>query len=220
MTRLRFPKSIAIVALAATLAACDNPATGKTAATVGEAKPETPPAAGAEPVAGSEKLVIAPENSKVEWIGSKVTGKHDGGFKAFSGTVTLVDGKPEKSRVEIDIDATSIWSDTDRLTTHLRSADFFEVEKFPKARFVSTAVKAGGKDGASHTIVGNLELHGVKKSIEFPATVSVTAGQVEVRSEFYINRKDFDINYAGKANDLIRDEVVIKLDLKLPRKQA
>ena len=71
--------------------------------------------------------------------------------------------------------------------------------------------------GATHTVTGNLELHGVKKSITFPATIQVTLDNAAVDAEFAIDRKDFGIVYAGKADDLIRDGVVIKLNLKVPR---
>ncbi len=63
----------------------------------------------------------------------------------------------------------------------------------------------------------NFELHGVKKSITFPATIQVAPDSVSVTAEFAINRKDFGLVYAGKADDLIRDGVVIKLTIKVPR---
>jgi polyisoprenoid-binding protein YceI len=63
-------------------------------------------------------------------------------------------------------------------------------------------------------VTGNLDLHGVTKSISFPADIQVSNDEVTVKAEFAINRRDFGINYRGQANDLIRDNVVIKLDLK------
>jgi len=167
---------------------------------------------------GGDKLAFSNEGSKIEFAGSKVTGKHDGGFNKFNGAVYLVNNKPEESRVEVDIDATSVFTDADGLTEHLKTADFFDVAKFPKASFVSTEIKAGGDKGATHTITGNLEIKGVKRSVTFPATIKVEANAVTVQSEFAINRRDFGINYAGKANDLIRDDVVMKLNINAPRK--
>lgn len=167
---------------------------------------------------GGDKLSFSNEGSKVDFIGSKVTGKHDGGFRKFSGTIYLLNNKPEESRVEVDIDATSVYTDADGLTEHLKTADFFDVAKFPKASFVSTEIKPGGDKGATHTITGNLEIKGVKKSVTFPATIKVEPNAVTVQSEFAINRRDFNINYAGKANDLIRDDVVMKLNINASRK--
>ena len=72
----------------------------------------------------------------------------------------------------------SIWTDTEKLTGHLKSADFFDVAKFPKSTFESTEIKAGSSDAkakdATHTVTGNLTLHGVTRSIQFPAKIAVT----------------------------------------------
>ena len=101
----------------------------------------------------------------------------------------------------------------------MKTADFFDVAKFPKATFVSTKIEPNTAAGATHNVTGNFDLHGVKKSITFPATIQSTPEVVSVNAEFAINRKDFGILYPGKADDLIRDGVVIKLTLKVPRKK-
>jgi polyisoprenoid-binding protein YceI len=100
------------------------------------------------------------------------------------------------------------------LTAHLKTADFFDVAKYPQATFESTEIKAGGDKGASHTVTGNLNLHGVTKSITFPATITVSPTQITVESNFSINRKDFGINYAGASDNLIRDDVVLTLHVR------
>ena len=190
-----------------------NPADDKTKATVGNAAPE---ASVAKPGA-TETLVISPENSKVEFVASKVTRSHNGSFKQFSGKIELAPNSTPDSKVSVDIDTASIVADEDQLTAHLKTPDFFDVAKFPKATFVSTKIEPGNTPGATHTVTGNLEMHGVKKSITFPATIQVAPDSVTVNAEFAINRKDFGIVYAGKADDLIRDEVVMKLSIKAPR---
>jgi len=68
-------------------------------------------------------------------------------------------------------------------------------------------------------VTGDFNLHGQTKSITFPAKITVTDAEVSVDSEFSINRKDFGIVYAGKADDLIRDDVVIRLKLNSARKK-
>jgi hypothetical protein len=68
------------------------------------------------------------------------------------------------------------------------------------------------KEGS--TVTGDLTLHGVTKSISFPAKIEATDGAVDVTAEFAINRFDFEIKYPGRANDLIRKEVVLKLKVK------
>ena len=66
-------------------------------------------------------------------------------------------------------------------------------------------------------MTGNLELHGVKKAITFPATITVTADSVSMESEFAFDRADFGITYPGPADNLIRDEVVLKLSVHAAR---
>jgi polyisoprenoid-binding protein YceI len=189
------------------MVSCSNPAADKPKATTGEAAPVS-----SSPVAG-EKYAIKSDTSKIEFVASKVTGSHNGSFGKFSGNIDFA-GQPEKSKVSITIDMTSVTTDTPKLTEHLKTADFFDVAKFPQATFQSTEIKPGGEKGATHTVTGNLQLHGVTKSITFPATIVVNAGTVTVESNFAINRKDFGINYAGAADDLIRDDVVLKLNVK------
>jgi polyisoprenoid-binding protein YceI len=205
--------SVVLIILAALTYGCADPAANKTKATVTNAQPESTPA---KP-AGAEKLVISPENSKVEFVAAKVTRSHNGSFKQFTGAIDLAPKSVEGSVVTIDIDAGSVITDEDALTAHLKTPDFFDVAKFPKATFVSTKIEPGIKASTTHEVTGNFDLHGVKKSITFPATIHVTPESVTVDAEFSIDRKDFGIVFAGKADDLIRDRVVIKLTLKVPR---
>ncbi|AKV03394.1 Rhodanese-like domain protein [Labilithrix luteola] len=202
----------ALAALSIVATGCDDPAKGKAKATTTEAV-----GSAAAPVTAASATTadykFDNNGSKITWTGSKVTGKHDGGFGDFKGTVHLVDGAPEKSSVKVEIDAASINSDQEKLTGHLKSPDFFDVAKFTKVDFTSTEVKKGGEKGATHTITGNLSLHGVTKAITFPATIKVEGDQVSVESEFAVNRKDFGINYPGKQDDLIRDDVLVKLSV-------
>jgi polyisoprenoid-binding protein YceI len=192
---------------------CANPAANKPKASVANAAPES----GAAMPANAEKLVISPENSKVEFVAAKVTRSHNGSFKQFNGTIDLVDNKAESSRVLIDIQTNSVLTDEPDLTKHLQTPDFFDVAKYPKATFVSTKIESNPAGGATHSVTGNFELHGVKKSISFPATIQIAPDNASVNAEFAINRKDFGIVFQNKADDLIRDGVVIKLTLKVPR---
>ncbi len=213
-----------VLSLSIFLTACEDPAANKPKATTTNASNATSTtnaansSTAAAPAGQTETLAINPENSKVEFVGSKVTGRHDGGFKKFAGTIALVNGKPEDSTVSIDIDTASVFTDQEGLTKHLQTGDFFDAAKYPKATFKATKVVPDPTKGAGNYLVtGDLELRGVKKSVTFPAAITVKDGEVAVTADFSINRKDFNILYAGKADDLIRDDVVIKLDLKAPR---
>lgn len=209
---MKITSVIGISTLALMLAACDSdPAKGKEKASVSE-----PVAAAATPGA-AVKYAFSNADSKIDFVGAKVTKKHDGSFQTFTGSVNLVDNNPEKSSVSTEIDVTSIKTDEEKLTGHLKTPDLLDVAKFPKATFSSTSIKAGGEKGATHTITGNLQLHGVTKSISFPATIKTAADSVDVDAEFAINRKDFGIVYPGMPDDLIKDDVLLKLHVRAKR---
>ena len=189
-------------------ASCDDPTKGQA-----KASAAAPVTSGAANVSAGTAFAVTPQNSKIEWTGSKVTGSHDGSFSSFSGSITLVGGAIDKSRVAVDIDTPSLMTAPDNLIKHLKSPDFFGVEQFPKASFASTSIKAGGDKGAGFQVSGNLTLHGVTKSISFPANITVAGDVVNADATFSINRKDFNLNYPGKVDDIIRDDVLIKLTL-------
>ena len=198
------------VAASVLLAGCSNPADGVPEA---EVKPATATAAESTAAvpANAQAYSFDSETASIDFVGSKVTGSHNGGFKKFVGEFQVVDGKLAKSGHKLVIDTTSLWSDNDRLTGHLKSPDFFGVDTYPTATFTATAVEQAGSEAK---VTGRLSLHGVTKEITFPAQVKVTDQAVEVTAEFVLNRFDFDMKYPGKADDLIRKEVVLKLNLK------
>lgn len=178
---------------------------------------EAPAAAPAAAPAGAIALT-----GTIEFIGSKVTGSHECIFKEWSGTVSLADGKPEGGSLTFAVKTASVVADhkaptawSGKLTGHLKSDDFFDSEKHPDATFVSSSIAAKpGDKGATHEVVGKLTIRGIAKDITFPATISATDKEVSGKAEFSINRKDFSMQYAGKPDDLIRDGVVLKIDLK------
>ena len=167
--------------------------------------------------AASRSYVFGPENSSIQFVGSKVTGRHNGGFRKFSGELRAENGRLADAGNHVTIDTTSLWADNDRLTGHLKSPDFFNVAQIPTATFETVAITL---QATNSLVTGDLTLHGVTKRISFPAQIQVTDEAVEVGAEFFINRFDFDIKYPGKANDLIRKEVVLKLKVKASRAQG
>lgn len=200
------------VAIFLCLAACNaDPAKGKSRASVGEAVSVGAPLA---VPAGATVYEFSQAGSKLELVAAKVTRTHDGAFGTFSGKVVSSGGSAESSTVTVDVDVASLTTDEVRLTNHLKSADFLDVQQFPKATFVSTSVTAGGEKGATHTVTGNMTMHGVTRSVTFPATIRFTEGGVEADVEFAIDRKDFGIVYPGAPDDLIKDEVLLKLKIR------
>lgn len=195
--------SLAVAVTACLIAGCSDPS-DKVHKTTGA----DPQQAAGGATAGKEYVIRA--ESTIGFVGSKVTGSHDGGFKKFAGKLNVAGGKISGSP-EIKIDLNSTWSDNEKLTGHLKSADFFDVANHPISTFTVTSIESAG---AQHTVTGNLDLHGVTKSISFPADIQISDDAVTLKAEFAINRKDFNINYPGRPNDLIRDNVVLKLDIK------
>ena len=185
---------------------CENPADKTSDAKVSDAVDKS-----ATPAQAGTKYVFTPA-SQVNFIGSKVTGSHHGGFKEFTGYFTIKDGAPVGNDHKVVINMGSTFADDEKLAIHLRGEDFFDVEKFPQAIFDVTGFK---KDSSSaYTVSGNFTLRGKTKNISFPAAVSQSGDSVKIDAKFDINRKDFGIVYPGKTDDLIRDEVVIELKLE------
>lgn len=87
-----------------------------------------------------------------------------GRFNDFAGTFSYDEAKPEASKIEVSIKTTSVDSNHAERDKHLRSGDFLEVEKFPEAKFASTAYKPNG-DGTG-TLTGDFTLKGVTKPLE------------------------------------------------------
>lgn len=177
----------------------------------------TPAATSTDPTPGATVGRVIREKSKIEFVGAKVTRDHQGRFNTFDGWIEYAGGKP--SRIAFDIDMNDIWTDTEQLTAHLKSPDFFDVAKYPKATFVSTSLTeapAGAQGGATHILKGNLTLHGVTKEVTVPVVATQSAEGVRAKSEFTIDRHDWGISYKGMADDLIKENVLIKLDLLFP----
>jgi polyisoprenoid-binding protein YceI len=190
------------------LVGCSNPADDVAEARVGAQTTTDTSAA----VTGGDYFAIDTATSTIGFVGSKVTGSHEGGFKEFAGELRIVGGKIADAGNKVVIVTPSMFTDNQRLTGHLMSADFFDVATHPVSTFETTSI-ASNADGTA-TVTGNLSLHGVTKSISFPATINVSNSEVTVKADFHIDRFDFDMKYAGKADDLIRKEVVLKFDIK------
>lgn len=207
------------VSLLLILPACQkSEISDKPAAEVSETTATTAAVDTGAPAPGATTAKVIKEKSKIEFVGAKVTRDHDGRFNDFDGGIEYdAAGKP--TRIAFDINLNDIWTDEEKLTGHLKSPDFFDVAKYPKATFTSTSITeaaAGSPDGTTHTVTGTLDLHGVKKDVTIPVKAEVTADGVRTRSDFTINRHDWGISYKGMADDLIKDNVLIKLDLAFP----
>ena len=212
--RWRFVDLAVTLVSAFLFAACSDPSNKVHKSTASDPTTAAPVATATAPQTSSSaqpgKTYVIRSESTIGFIGSKVTGHHNGGFKNFVGTINVDGGKIVGAPV-IQIGMKSTWADNERLTGHLKSGDFFDVGRFPVATFTVKSIEPAG---SAQKVSGDLNLHGVIKTISFPADIQITDDTVTVKAAFAINRRQFNINYPGKPNDLIRDNVVIKLDLK------
>jgi len=169
---------------------------------------------------GASELTLDTKASEVSWVGTKPVGKHNGTFAISEGKISVKDGQVTAGSFTIDMKSLKVVDLTDKdmnakLAGHLTSADFFDAEKFATAKFEITNVapfkkeddaKEDKKDNTyaianpTHSITGNLELKGVKKSVTFPAKITLSADKNEAEAKFNINRKDWGLNYNSEAS--------------------
>jgi polyisoprenoid-binding protein YceI len=142
-----------------------------------------------------------------------------GGFGKMKGTVELDRSNLRVSKVEATIDAASVNTGEPKRDAHLKSPDFFDVEKFPTFSFKSTRVDIA--PGGGLKLTGDLTMHGVTKSVTFdvqplspdtktPFGTTIVGTSATAR----IHRRDFGIT-GGTAGVVVSDEVNITLDLEL-----
>jgi polyisoprenoid-binding protein YceI len=160
----------------------------------------------------SQEIKLDPEKSKVEFVGKKQSGEeHKGGFKQFTSETKVDWESPEKSKLSLEIKTDSMWSDNDKLTSHLKNPDFFNVDKFPKIKFESTSIKVGETEG---TIVGKMTMLEKTVEVSVPVKVEVTDEKVVVNATFKIDRTKWGMGF-GRPN--INDEVQITTVLHYKR---
>jgi polyisoprenoid-binding protein YceI len=167
------------------------------------------------PAVTGASLPLDTAATRIEWTGAKVVGSHDGGFRRFQGELYL-DGE-RVTGADVVIDAASIYTDNERLENHLRNDDFFGVATYPEARFRATAVApltpadSSAAAGATHRITGVLTIRDRTNQITFPARVAVTSSAVTADADFIIDRQQWGLSYPGQPDNLIQDEVRIRL---------
>lgn len=154
------------------------------------------------------KISIDLEKSAVSWTGKKVVGEHSGNIKIKSGHVVLTDGKLSGGEFVMDmntIETTDMKGKmADKLDGHLMSADFFDVEKFPEAKFVASSVEAAAGLG-NYTVKGDLTIKGQTHPVNFTAVQSDS----DVSGRMMIDRTLYGIQYgSGSFFDNLGDKAI------------
>jgi polyisoprenoid-binding protein YceI len=171
---------------------------------------------------------IDPVHSQVTFsIKHMVVSTVKGQFNVFSGKLNIDEANPANSWVEAEVDAASINTREPNRDNHLRSADFFESEKYPTITFKSKKVEAAG-DG-EYRVLGDLTLHGVTREVLFTADYS---GEIKdtygkqragLTAKGSINRKDFGLNWnvaLETGGVLVSEKVNIEIELAAVAEEA
>lgn len=172
------------------------------------------------------RFVVDTMNSKIEWKGYKIfrsqNTSHFGTIKFESGDVTVREDKLESGKFVANM--TSLTSedlkdkkdDLEKLNSHLKSADFFNVEKFPTASYEITKVNASAEGDYNTILNGNLTIKGITKPTQFKANVAVNGGEVSIATEPKdIMREEFGVKFQSPAaNGVIKNEITIQIKVK------
>lgn len=211
---------LTLIAAAFILSSCGN--TDKKAATENSKEVNTVSENG-----GTKYQTVDP-SSQLLWRASHLVGvqKRFGKVNLKSAAVTVADNKLVAATVLIDMPSLVAENFDDakqnaKLTGHLKSPDFFNVEKYPTAKFELTSIEPATGEFNS-VVTGNLTIQDVTKSIQFNANVTVTDSYVQVKSEdFSVDRTDWNLTYNVEGSEgvpadyLIANEVGFTIDVKV-----
>jgi len=174
----------------------------------------------------STTLIVDPAASSINWTAKKFGGAHNGTVKLAKGTLNLDGNKLTGGSFAMDmttikdVDITKEDSNQ-KLTGHLKSEDFFSVEKYPTSTFVINKVTPIAKakaDEPNYIVTGNLTIKGITNPVTFPATVKVNGANAEAVAKIDIDRTKYDIKYRsgllGTAADKIIEDI-FTMDVKL-----
>jgi polyisoprenoid-binding protein YceI len=169
---------------------------------------------------------IDPVHSEVGFsVRHLMVSKVRGSFKTFEGAITIAES-PLDSKVEATIDASSVETRDVNRDTHLRSADFFEVEKHPQITFVSTSVKPAGRN---YELTGDLTIHGVTRSVDLDlefngVNADPWGGQrAGFSAETEISRGDYGIEFNMPLDGggvVVGDKIKIMLEVEAVLQKA
>ncbi|EGV42974.1 YceI family protein [Bizionia argentinensis JUB59] len=151
----------------------------------------------------STKYVVDTEASTIMWKGFKPTGSHTGTIKLESGVFTTNDEAIESGSFLIDMKSlyvTDLAEDTEdhgKLTGHLKSPDFFDVEAFPASAFEVTGFKT---ENGKTMLSGNLKMKDVENNISIPVNVKENNDSLTITSEtFTVDRSKWNVKYGSKS---------------------
>ncbi len=171
---------------------------------------------------GSERFEIDSAHAFVSFSIAHFAGKARGSFREVAGVINYDEKDITKSSVEVTIKASSIYTGNQQRDTHLRSPDFFDVEKFPELTFKSKRIE---KRAGGFTAVGDLTIKGVTKEVAMPFSLQgpmkdpLPSGvkRLMAATTFKVDRRDFDIKWSRVMEDgglFVGNEVTLEIDVE------
>lgn len=192
--------------LVAFLSACGLNPEGETV----ETQETAPEASGT-----GKEYVVEPGRSGIQWMGAKITGKHEGTVSIQEGEFWVKDGELTAGRIVADMNSITVEDlegrDKEDLETHLKDTDFFETHEFPTGKLVITEVMPAKEKEFTHQISANLTLKGITRRITFPAVLDITEDSLIGNASFTIDRSQWGIVYKGRLDNAIRDEISLSV---------
>lgn len=199
MKKLLLPLLFAAAILSAPVQAASGPATPKPAA--------------AKAAVGTYQ--VQPQLSSLGWTGKKIGGQHSGTINFKEGAVQVKGSQIVGGKFVVDMTSLKNTDLTDadynaKLVGHLKSDDFFGVEKNPTATFIITSIKPlkGDAAGNNATITGNLTIKGKTNPLTFPAKVGVKNGVAAASGTAIIDRTKYDVKYGSTLFGAAADKAI------------
>ncbi len=161
--------------------------------------------------------VICPENTQIRFVGSALLNSHEGTFTRFAGQLTypVNDSGPgaECAQLSAQVETGSVQTQIPLLTRHIKDADFLDTDKYPLATFVSRQIASAPSANSTHLVTGDFTIHGITKTIAFPAAIDIRPASIHFKASFTIRQSDFGMN----ASRNTVDDVPVTVDAMVPR---
>jgi polyisoprenoid-binding protein YceI len=168
-------------------------------------------------LSAQSKLIADAEKTSLLWLGEKVTGQHNGTINLKDGWLSLKDDKIVSGEFTVDMNSMKDADKSAKLEGHLKSDDFFGVDKFPLAKLVITGSESFTKGTA--VVKGNLTIKGVTNPVEFRATIQKKDDGTWFYTNITIDRSKYNIRYGSGSffdnlgDKLIYDEFKLRINL-------
>ncbi|MBW2456188.1 MAG: YceI family protein [Deltaproteobacteria bacterium] len=136
-------------------------------------------------------------------------------FSRVAGELVVSPSQPDRTLLDFTVDMHSASSSPEVVADIAMGDEFLDAAQYGQAVFASR--KLGKTPEGGYQILGELELHGVRRALAIPAELTIEKCEVAMSVEFAINRRDFGVESDGSLDDVVADEVVVRIATRAPR---